>query len=366
MNIRELVERLIADAAFSTVINSPASQFGTEAEPLLGANYLPEQDVEENAYVEEAIRYRSVIANDGTRYSPVQIKEGIMTGQFQVILGNSDIGSDFTGQHYDTLLRIIRRFQPGSAPSMDQLTSLINWVDTTLSMPLRMRNEKQRWDALVHAQILRTGDGGYRETVNYPNPSGHRVSTGGTWSNNSYDPYLDIIAMANFLKGKGFTINAIIAGSPVVSILSNNTNVMSRLGLVTIAAGLVVGRPGIANLEDINKLLARDSLPPITEYNGQYRTQTSSGYYLPRDSMVFLCTTGRDDTVLDVDSRPLLLRNTLGYTAIGRPAGEATPGRALDISSHTNKPPRIHGESWQTTLPVITEPEAIGVISGIA
>jgi hypothetical protein len=30
-----------------------------------------------------------------------------------------------------------------------------------------------------------------------------------------------------------------------------------------------------------------------------------------------------------------------------------------------DKPPRIEAQGWQTSLPVITEPEAIGVLTGI-
>jgi hypothetical protein len=366
MDIQELVSRLIQEAAFLQIVNNPVSQFGTQAEPLLGASLLPEQPVDENAYVEEAIRYRSVIANDGTRYSPVQIKEGIAVGSMQVILGNSDIGSHFTGQQYDALLRIIRRFQPGTTPSMAQIQNLINWVDTTLSMPLRMKNELQRWQAIVTAQVLRQGDGGYRETVNYPNPAGHRVNAGGVWSNNAYDPWADIIAQAELLRSKGFTVNRILTGTPVLSKLTLNEKVRMRLGILTLAGGVTVGLPGRADLESVNAALRRDNLPPIEVYDGQYRTQTGSGYYLARNAFVMLATTGRDETVLGIDDRPLILQNTLGYTAIGRPAGQAGPGRAIVVTPFANKPPRVEGEAWQTSLPVITEPEAIAVIGSIS
>ncbi len=366
MEVEELVTRLIANAAFYQIVNNPLAQFGSDADPMLGATLLPEQTVPENAFVEEAIRYRSVIANDATRYSPVQIKQGVMTGSMQVILGNSDIGSEFTGQHYDALLRIIARFKPGTSPDMQQLTQLIRWTDTTISQPLRMKNELQRWQAIENAQILRAGDGGYRETVNYPNPSGHRVNAGGTWSDDGYDPWADIIAQAALLRSKGFTVNRIIAGTPVISILGNNLLVKTRLGVLTITGGTVVGLPGQADLASINAALKRDNLPPIEPFDGQYRTQTGSGYYLGRGSLVMVATTGRDDSVLGIDDRPLLeLQNTLGYTAIGRPAGMAAPGRATYIQAYGDKPPRIAGQGWQTTLPVITEPEAIAVIKEI-
>jgi hypothetical protein len=56
----------------------------------------------------------------------------------------------------------------------------------------------------------------------------------------------------------------------------------------------------------------------------------------------------------------------LGYTAIGRGAGQASNGRVIRAEAFDNKPPRIEAEGWQTALPVITEPEALAVISSIS
>lgn len=365
MGLRELIERMIEDGAFLQLANNPLAQFGPSTQPFLGAEILPEQEVPENAYIEEGIRYRSIIANDGTRYSPVQLKRGVMVGSFQVILGDSDIGDEFTGSDYDALLRILNRIQQGQNPSMTQLSALINWVDTALNMPLRMKNEKQRWEAIVNAQVVRTGNGGYRETVNYPNPSGHRIAAGGTWSDPTYDPYPDIVNQAEFLRSKGFTINRMFAGTPVATILQENPKMRQRSGILAISSGTVFGQPGRLDLAALNAVFSRDNLPPLEVYNGQYRTQTGSGYYLPRGTLVMLCTTGRDTTVIGVDQIPIPLPNTIGYTAIGRPAGASKPGRVIVVTPFENKPPRIEGEAWQTSAPVVTEPEAIGVINTI-
>lgn len=365
MNLRELIERMMEDGGFLQLVNNPLSQFGPINQPFLGAEILPEQTVLENAYLEEGIRYRSVIANDGTRYSPAQLKQGVMTGQFQVILGESDIASEFTGQDYDALLRIIGRLQPGSFPSMDALASLVNWVDVTLNQPLQIKNELYRWQAIVGAQVIRTGDNGYVETVNFPNPSGHRIAAGGAWSDDDYDPYPDIINMAEFLRAKGFTINRMFAGTPVSTKLQLNAKMRARIGILSIASGTTLGLPGRLDLAALNTIFQRDNLPPLEVYNGQYRTQGSSGYFLDRASLVMVCTTGRDISVIGTDQVPIPLTNTLGYLAVGRPAGQSASGRALFVESRTNKSPRIIGEAWQTTGPVITEPEAIGVLNTI-
>ena len=82
--------------------------------------------------------------------------------------------------------------------------------------------------------------------------------------------------------------------------------------------------------------------------------------------MVFVCTTGRNEELsgpLSDSQSPLIVPDTLGYMAIGTAAGQDSPGRVLELEAITNKkPPRIEMEGWQTSAPVITEPEAIGVI----
>jgi hypothetical protein len=60
-----------------------------------------------------------------------------------------------------------------------------------------------------------------------------------------------------------------------------------------------------------------------------------------------------------------IVAGTLGYTAIGRGVGRPTPGRYIRSEAFDNKPPRINAEGWQTSLPVITQPELVGVIKGL-
>lgn len=367
MDLRVLVDRMVQDEQFLTVTNNPLAQFGVPGRTYLGATLLPERLVPENAYVEEGIRYRTIIANDASRYSAVQIKGGVMVGSFQVILGDQDIGSHFTGAQYDALIRLIRR-SGGGTPTMVGATQLIDWADRTLNLPLIERIEKQRWEALIDASVIRTGDNNYREVVTYPTPTGHRPVAGGVWSNNSYDPYLDIIAGMEFLAAKGYTVNRIVASTPVVSKLSNNNNIKSRVGRLSVQpSGTIVGLPGRASLTEINQLFSEDGLPPIEKYDLQYRTSLSQGYFLKRDVFAMFATTGNDETIVDSDDNPVVVQNTLGYVGVGRAAGQDNPGRVIPPPRviTDSKPPRIEGEGWQTSLPVVTEPEGIYVITGI-
>lgn len=368
LDVRGLVEQMVRDETFQRVVNNPLAQFGTVQEPFLGATLLPEMEKPENSYVEEAIRYRTVVANDGTRYSPVQIKGGILTGSFLVRLGESDIGSHFTGSDYDALIRLLTRYGGAignTKPDMQTVASLVQWADMTLARPLQVKNEKMRWEAIVDSVVPRAGDGGFIENVSLSNPTGQRVNCAGQWSSNAYDPWNDIMAGVNFLANKGYTVGRIIAPMSVVTKLSMNVNVRQRLGINSLISGSVVGLAGRASLGQINGLLENDNLPPIERYDRQYRTQNGSGFFLKRDCFVMVATTARDQEIDRADLEPLLIQNTLGYMGIGRPAGQSSPGRRVLVTPFENKPPRIEGEAWQTSFPVITEPEAMYVIKNI-
>ena len=81
---------------------------------------------------------------------------------------------------------------------------------------------------------------------------------------------------------------------------------------------------------------------------------------------MIVATTGRDEEIDFGDAEPFMLPNTLGYTGIGRPANRTDSGRAVVVEYNDKKGAPVHGQAWQTSLPVITNPEAIYVITTIA
>lgn len=362
MDIKTLIANANRDGYYRTIARNPLAQFGRGTRRYLGATLLPERDVPENAYREEAIRYRTIIANDGTRYSATQKKGGELMGSFLVELGNSDIKREINAREYDALVALL-----GSNATMEAVAQTIRWSDTVLNAALVEKNEKTIWEAIVSASVARAGDNSYVETVSYSNPSGHRFNASGTWSSNSFDPFTDIMTAADLLASKGYTVNRIFTGRPVVSIMANNTKVQARTGLpvVNVGAGSISVAQSRATIQAINEALGRESLPAIEQYDLQYRTSTGTGYFLARNVFVLVATTGQDQAI-DLGDSERLLENTLGYLAVGRPAGQSSPGRVIRVESFDNKPPRIEGEAWQTSLPVILEPEAIAVIGAIA
>ena len=361
-DIGSLLTEAQATGVIDSLARNPQTQFGRVGRRYLGAELLPEVTQENNEYTEDRISYRSVIANAATRYSPTQKKGGALVGSMRVTLAESDIASELTSREYDQLLRII-----GSRPTMEGMAQVINFLENTVAIPLVEWNERARWQAIVSAQVQLRGDNEYIEDVNYSNPAGHRFAASTVWSNNANDPLLDIYAGAKILTDKGFTVSRMIGSRRIANILAGNDKVRTRTGRVVVSAtGQIQGAVGRVTLAEINQILGADGLPAIELYDLVYRTMTGSARFLPDTVLVLVATTGRDQSIDMGDTRIETLPDTLGYVGVGRPAGQSGPGRVIRAVPRENKPPRIEAEGWQTSLPVITEPEALVVITGIS
>lgn len=364
MDLSQLLGQIEQARDFYTLANTPSIQFGPVARPLLGPTILPERAVDRNEYTEEAIRYKSLIANDGTRYSAAQKRpSGIISGSFSVSLGHQDVASEFTSRDYDAVVRYLQQGQ-GGGPSQEATSILLRWVDNSLVLPLVNLMEKQRWDAIVTGQVIRQGDNGYQEIVAYPNPAGHRSVAGGTWSNNAYDPYVDITAKIDLLYDKGYMANRIICSRKVATLMARNAKIATRTGSVRVLS--TTDEVGRANMQDVNQMLAADGIPAIEVYEGRYDDLSGTKRYLPDGVMVILSTTGNDEIVAFPNGEPRIVENTIGYSALGTPAGYSTSGRQLYTEARKDKPPRIEGQAWQASLPIILEPESLCCITGIA
>lgn len=123
-DLKTLVDRMREDGQFVTVARNPGAQFGSPARRYIGAELLPEKEVEQNAYRETDVRYQTVIANDGSRYSPSQKKDGKIVGSFLVELGHADIARDISGKDYDALVSLANQDR-----NDDLETNLVQWAD---------------------------------------------------------------------------------------------------------------------------------------------------------------------------------------------------------------------------------------------
>lgn len=361
-DLSTLLAQLTAQQSLSRIVRNVAAQFGP-GRRYLGPSLLPERAVAENAYEEQQFIFRAIIANAGTRYSPTQKKRGVMAQGLKIFLAESDIADEFTSELYDALLRLLDQRR-----DMEAVSQLVRWFDNAINVPLVEWRERARWQAIVGASVQLRGDNEYSENIAYPNPTGHRVAAGGAWSNDAYDPFEDIFSLADFMAAKGKPVQRIVTSRAVASILGNNALVRGRVSpQVRIAGGNINATAGRASLDAINAQFASDGLPPIELYDLQYRTNTTTGRFLDDDVFCMFGQTGVDVELDlgDVGAPPLNLQNTIGYFAMGRPAGQADAGPVMRAEAKSDKPPRIEAEGWQTGLPVIQDSEALGVINTI-
>lgn len=363
MDILGLLEA--AEAEVQTVVSNPLAMLGPPEQPNLGLQLMPERLVDENMFTETRINYKTIVANNGTRYSPVQIKGGAMVGEFDVKLFSSDIGAQLTAQDYEAILKILRRYSGSDIP-MQAMMNLLRWVDKSLVQPLVVKNERMVWECVVDAAVPIEGDDGFKDTILISNPTGHRVASG-DWADPTYDPMIDIYARADHLKSKGIRPVRQIAGTPVVNQLLNHPKVKTAArGFITVESGALVGSENRLTLRGFNEFLAENELPPIEKYDKTYNVQNGpSRHFLKRDVWVMIGETDTSEEIPVEDGDPLVIANTLGYTGIGRNAGYDDPGRMVKTEAFDGKAPHIDGESWQESFPVNQNPEAVEVLKDI-
>lgn len=362
MDLGNIIKQMNADGAFNSISSNPFAQFGTNVRRYVGAEILPERLVLENAYREDLVRYRTVIANDAPRYSPAQRKGGAdFAGQFLVELGTQDILVEFTGREYDQIVQMSLK-----GDGMDVASYIAQLVDLKVNRALIEKTELQRWQALVDAEVVRTGQNGYTETVSYEDPSGHRAAAGGDWSDDNYDPMDDILSMHQLLASKGYVTSRILTSTSVVSTLAKNSKISARTGTLQVVGGSLVAAGGFATLNSINQMLQSNGIPVIETYDVTYRDEAGTlARFMPETGMLFVAQGGQDPVSFTFEDETRVVSNPLGYTAVGRASGQSEAGRVINVEQFNNKPPRVVAEGYQESLPVITEPEAIAVINEI-
>ena len=362
MDLSSLIATVVATNEVYRAANNVAAQFGTDDEPFLFAGLLPERTTTRNEFAETIVKHRRIVANAGTRHSPTQLKTGFVGGSINVKIGYSDIAGKLTAEDYDALVALAQQADGGNGPTFQGAAQVIDFVNAALVMPLRRINEVQRAAALFDGEIVARGDNGFSETYTFPAGPGLRVDAGGAWSDPAYDPFDDILAIAE----KVGAVEAIVIPKTVAAILGRNLKVRQRLGRVVIADGVIAGVPGRATNDELNNELARNALPPLTVDDRQYDTAFGFDYYTPRDAMLFVPRTARRATVDVGADSSRALPNTLGYTAVGVPSGTNVPERRVVLQDNPLKPVHLFGEAYQATIPVLLDGEKVGTIRGIA
>ncbi|WP_088893196.1 major capsid protein [Leptolyngbya ohadii] len=378
----ELYEELQEDRYFERLALNPQAQFGSEDQPLLGASLLPERLVEQNSFEETQVRYRTQPALDNNRYSPTQKQaSGHLVGSFRVDLGHTDTQKEFTGKDHDDLIKLLERDS-----DMEATMRVIRWSDNELVRPHVFKNEIQRWQALLKAQVIRRTSDGAMEPIDYYRPADHYVEVpGGTaatpagWYSNNYDPFDDIEAGVEKLEGKGYQVTGMYSTGYLARVLRRNAKVIGRSTSISVNAdGQITSTTNRVSNSVLDEIMLDEAYPTITRYNGGYESATGFKRYMELDTdgdyLLLVGSTQRQydlatdyvgTSAADVGEfadGAIVLPNTLGYYGVGRNVGESNPGRTITTWMQDKKPKGMGGESYQAGLPVIAEPQAYYVI----
>ena len=366
MDIWSLMRDLIQSDEPMTLARNPMIQFGAGNRRYLGAELLPERLVDQNEFTEDKIEYFTVIANDGTRYSEPQLKEGSLLGSFEVRLGEVDIARQLTGRDFDAIKKVAVNNPEGAK------RQLIGWMNTAVNLAMVEKAEVQRWQALCSASVPIKGLDGREYSVPLSNPAGHRVTVSGGstgspagWYSPTYDPFVDIFAQKQLLSNKGYQVTRIIGDTQIVAVMANNPIVQARVGTLTVTSGTLTSRAGLASPAAINSYLTGNfGLPPIETYDLTYRDQLGSNFFKPQGSLVMVCSTGRNEMLeTGNDATDFEINDTLGYYAIGTAVGEDIPGRVIRARASDMKPVGMDAQGFTTCFPVLTAPESVAVIN---
>ena len=367
----------------------PMAQFGSANKPYVGATLLPEVIKTRNQYTETQIRYRTILANSGTSYSPAVMNPGgRIVGSFDVKFGNTNQKDAIDPATYEAVMDLLMQSGDVAKLDMQSMTQVLNWYETSITGPVMELNEKQRWDAIVEAKVMRVGANGLSEQVDYSNPAGHRVNvSGGSVANpagwhetdGTYDPFLDFFAGLRLLASKGYTVKRMISSFEPWYTFARNSAINTRFSGISInVSGNLARTEQVASRDRINSELGSNGLPQWEVYDRtfNFRNPTDpsdlqsgrflgertdgAGTYFP---VVLAATTGRNEIVeLTAEQEPIRLEDTLGYFGIGRVIGQPVTGRIINTTVATMHPGGLEAECIQEGLPVIAEPEALYVI----
>lgn len=366
MNLAALIAQLIANGALNGVANIPGLQLGVPGRNYLGATLLPNRIVPENTVRVDNVSYRTLLANTGTRYSPVTLRKGAMVGSLSIELGELDTGDEFTSADYDALVRLLQ-----ANDTLQGTAAVLDWVTRTLALPIQERLEKQRWEAIDDAQVVREGDNGYSENVAYPNPAGHRVTVAsGTnaamtgWYDPAHDPLEDLDAVVQLLANKGYTAGRIITSRKLRGVLLRHPKVRSAVsGLAVASNGTITANSARVTAGALDDYMAENGWPRIEVYDLTARKSDQSTVRFKRDTAFTVVAQTARTAQVDLPDEIRILPDTLGYTAIGRAAGQQSSGVVIRSEVKDDKPPRIEGQAWATGAPIILDPESIAVLN---
>lgn len=375
-DIAGLIAYLTATRQLFSQNSNLLTAWGPDSKPLLGAQFLPPRPVTLNENTLTDVRFRTVAAEDKTRYSPAPLVEtGTLFASIHYRLGESGLAREIAGENFDAIVRYLNQAQP-----MVAAARLLAIAETFFDQALAEADELKIWDAIVYGVITRRGDNGYFEYLDAPNLANHRVVAAADWSDPTVNPWPTIFARAQVLIGLGYDPGGIrvVTTHQVLTILKMNpySAILAGKGhLVTNASGQITTAPnnGIVSDADMNAIFSANSLQAPITYDRRIGTKTGQKRAYPEGNLTMIAATGRDEEVVYNQDDPTavtpqteIVPDVIGFNAIGIANGQDAPGRRTRLEDHSfQSNAHVWGEGWQATGPVVEEPTAITNVSGI-
>lgn len=369
-DIPSLLAYLKATQDIEQLTGSLMTQWGPSSRRMMSADLLPPRRVMDNSSTVEDVRYRTVAALDGTRYSPAQrVDGGELWGRVHYELGHSDILRSIEGPKWDAINDYLNR-QMGPQAAV----ALVGYFNTMIIQALVEHDELAAWDAIVYNAVTRRGNNGYYEYVEGPTLTGHRVDASVDWTDAETDPWVsDIIPRIRFLTNLGYARSGIrvYTSEAVMQTLADHPTTANRLLTGTLATSQTAQEAlGWVAESDVALILQRKlGVRSVQTNDMRIMTKTGDRRVYPEDHMTFVASTGRDEVVVYNEDDPTdvrVVRDTLGFMGIGKPAASARPGRRSSLQAYLDqKDARIDMQGWQATGPVILDPTAITDIGSI-
>jgi hypothetical protein len=244
---------------------------------------------------------------------------------------------------------------------------LLGLIDQLLKYALLDKKEKQRWEAIVDSVVKVKKASGQQYSVTIDAPAGNRVISPSFFNDDSFDPLQEIFKGIDVLKGHGFNkIQALVSTYAPISAMRSNAIVQRRTGGMTVDTvnNAVYPVTGVPTNARINQVLSEQGIPPITEYNEGYNTEAGFSSFIPKDAMVLIASTMREQEIIVPNGKDMLLYDTLGYYGVGMCQGETEVGDVIKLFPREKKPVQIEGEAQAVGFPVPLEEKAIYVIRG--
>jgi hypothetical protein len=368
-DVASLLEQLEGEGQLRAALNDPRAQFAIDRKQYWGATVLPIQNVEEDGpFREYGVRWRTVVATDSTRYSPVTLRQVARGGSVLIELGEKDAGAQIFGRDLERIRKALNGGRLQGSPSAASLLTQLTVKGAT--QPLVEKEEKERLEAMVDGLVKRRGDNGYSEDVTFPNPVGHRVTVADEINDPAINPLEAIDYQLSFMRGKGYPVTQIRTSTKVINALRNNPSVTRAVGSFTYidSGGQVQSGQNSVTLDQINAYLAANGqgYPPIVAYDEVYETLYGPKRFLREDAMLMVSTVPIDlDTIrqLTGDSE-LPAPTSLGYYGLGITENQSAPGRAVVADYYDrDRGARISVKSWESSAPVLLESEALSVLN---